>query len=332
MQAFFPKSPPSLGAQAKTRCEGFHLPLHQGKAPSVVRLLVCEHTHGSQGFCAPPPTEPPGRFCKQCLSALSLSVQHKALFHPLTVFPISLFKYRQLCMGMLLLTMKLVISSVEFPPDPLLPDSWRPGAPTPLDPSDEGPPGHPVLSLRQWSLVLKTTCWVHGSGEVGGSRGQRFTRKRIMDGDCNPISRSIPVLGRFFCQPGEAASKEPGRGHLYSTLLGGPRTQGTFQSLGLFRFFFSVMWDWSVDNKRSLILSALGSLDCMEGQLQRIGKAGLPQTSRFQKPDINARWISVSGQLACFINKEWTPPGGHFTMKVSYILDRVLQSVGHSDA
>lgn len=54
----FPKSPPSLGAQAKTRSEGFHLPLHQGKAPSVLRLLVCEHTHGSPSFlylCHPPP-------------------------------------------------------------------------------------------------------------------------------------------------------------------------------------------------------------------------------------------------------------------------------------
>lgn len=49
-----------------------------------------------------------------------------------------------------------------------------------MDPSDEGPPGLVVLSLRQWSLVLKITCWVHGSGKVGGSPGQRFTRKSRM--------------------------------------------------------------------------------------------------------------------------------------------------------
>lgn len=144
---------------------GFSLPFHGGKAPSAVRLLVCEHTQGSPGFmclCAHPHApcpvpEPPGRFCKHRLSEPSLSGQHRALFHPLTVFPISLFKYRQLCMGMLLLTMKPVISTTKFPLHPAPPPHpWR--CKYLPDPSDEGPRGHPVLSLRQCFL------WCSGQG------------------------------------------------------------------------------------------------------------------------------------------------------------------------
>jgi hypothetical protein len=82
--------------------------------------------------------------------------------------------------------------------------------------------------------------------------------------------------------------------------------------------------------------SALGSLDCSvstEGQLQHIGKACLPQTPRFQKTDINARWVDQCFCAAGLLYKQRVDmPWGHFTMKASYSLDRALESDGHSDS
>lgn len=129
MQAFFPKSPPSLGAQAKTRCGGFLFLSTGAKLLQRLDSWYVNTPKEVQVSCASvrtptlpaPSLSPPGRFCKHRLSEPSLSGQHRALFHPLTVFPISLFKYRQLCMGMLLLTMKPVISTTKFPPHPAPP-------------------------------------------------------------------------------------------------------------------------------------------------------------------------------------------------------------------
>lgn len=132
---FLSQIPTLPGCTSQNKMWGFSLPFHRSKAPSAVRLLVCEHTQGSPGFmclCAHPPTHtlpvsslsPRGDFANTAFPNChepSLSGQHRALFHPLTVFPISLFKYRQLCMGMLLLTMKPVISTMKFPPHPASP-------------------------------------------------------------------------------------------------------------------------------------------------------------------------------------------------------------------